>query len=209
MRADGAPVERLLDVSERPLVSVFLPDRLELVKGPPALRRAHLDQLVAALWPARAGTRRAYAQSLAQRNALISRIRAGQASRASLAAWDAQLAAHGIALMHDRARALDTVAESFARLGAPGPDRRPRAPLPAAISRGRAEPSSPPSWPSASTRISTAASPATDPTAMTSPSPARAASFALTGRRASSGWRCWRCCWPSARQSPPAGMSRP
>ena len=38
----------------RPLVSVFLPDRLELVKGPPALRRAHLDQLVAALWPARA-----------------------------------------------------------------------------------------------------------------------------------------------------------
>jgi DNA replication and repair protein RecF len=117
MRADGAPVERLLDVSERPLVSVFLPDRLELVKGPPALRRAHLDQLVAALWPARAGTRRAYAQSLAQRNALISRIRGGQGSRASLATWDAQLAAHGIALMHDRARALDTVTESFARLG--------------------------------------------------------------------------------------------
>jgi DNA replication and repair protein RecF len=117
MRADGAPVERLLDVSERPLVSVFLPDRLELVKGPPALRRAHLDQLVAALWPARTGTRRAYAQSLAQRNALISRIRGGHGSRASLATWDAQLAAHGIALMHDRARALDKVAESFARLG--------------------------------------------------------------------------------------------
>src|SRR5947208_11811314 len=71
MRADGAPVERLLDVSGRPLVSVFLPDRLELVKGAPSLRRAHLDQLVSALWPARAGTRRAYAQSLAQRNALI------------------------------------------------------------------------------------------------------------------------------------------
>ncbi|MGZ4229616.1 MAG: DNA replication/repair protein RecF [Solirubrobacteraceae bacterium] len=117
MRADGAAVERLLDVSERPLVSVFLPDRLELVKGPPSLRRAHLDQLVAALWPARAGTRRAYAQSLAQRNALISRIRGGHGSRASLATWDAQLAAHGIALMQDRARAIDTIAESFARLG--------------------------------------------------------------------------------------------
>ena len=37
----------------RPLVSVFLPDRLELVKGAPALRRSHLDQVVAALWPAR------------------------------------------------------------------------------------------------------------------------------------------------------------
>jgi DNA replication and repair protein RecF len=117
MRADGAPVERLLDVSERPLVSVFLPDRLELIKGTPSLRRAHLDQLVSALWPARAGTRRAYAQSLAQRNALISRIRGGHGSRASLATWDAQLAAHGVALMQDRARAIDTISESFARLG--------------------------------------------------------------------------------------------
>ena len=118
MRADGAPVERLLDVAERPLVSVFLPDRLELVKGAPSLRRAHLDQLVSALWPARAGTRRTYAQSLAQRNALIARIRGGQGSRASLATWDAQLAEHGVALMQDRARAIDTVSESFARLGA-------------------------------------------------------------------------------------------
>src|SRR5215211_5131912 len=61
LKVDGAPVERLLDAPVRPLVSVFLPDRLELVKGPPALRRAHLDQLVAALWPVRAATRREYA----------------------------------------------------------------------------------------------------------------------------------------------------
>src|SRR5215208_1751107 len=30
LRVDGAPVERLTDVATRPLVSVFLPDRLEL-----------------------------------------------------------------------------------------------------------------------------------------------------------------------------------
>ncbi len=76
LRVDGAPVERLLESPARPLVSVFLPDRLELVKGPPALRRAHLDQLVAALWPGRAATRRAYGQALAQRNALLHRVRA-------------------------------------------------------------------------------------------------------------------------------------
>src|SRR5437588_8181368 len=70
MRADGASVERLLDLATRPLVSVFLPERLELIKGAPSLRRAHLDRFVAALWPARAGTRSAYAQALAQRNAL-------------------------------------------------------------------------------------------------------------------------------------------
>jgi DNA replication and repair protein RecF len=38
MRVDGAAVERMLDVAQRPLVSVFLPDRLELINGPPALR---------------------------------------------------------------------------------------------------------------------------------------------------------------------------
>ena len=114
MRADGVAVDRLLDVSERPLVSVFLPDRLELVKGAPSLRRAHLDQLVAGLWPGRVATRRAYAQSLAQRNALISRIRAGAAGRASLHSWDTQLARHGVTLMHDRAAAVGATAPGFA-----------------------------------------------------------------------------------------------
>ncbi len=113
MRVDGAPVERLLDVSGRPLVSVFLPDRLELIKGPPALRRSHLDQLVAALWPARASTRRGYVRALAQRNALIARIRSGRASRDSLASWDAQLAAQGVSLMRDREHAVDAIAEPF------------------------------------------------------------------------------------------------
>jgi DNA replication and repair protein RecF len=112
-KVDGAPAERLLDAPHRPLVSVFLPDRLELVKGPPALRRAHLDQLVAALWPARAETRRAYGRALAQRNALIARVRAG-GSRAALAAWDGELARHGIALRDDRAAALELLRPRFA-----------------------------------------------------------------------------------------------
>ena len=117
MRVDGAAVERLLDVDDRPLVSVFLPDRLELIKGAPALRRAHLDQFVAALWPARVATRRAYAQALAQRNALIARIRSGAGSRSSLTSWDHQLAEQGIALMNDRARAVELLTEPFATLG--------------------------------------------------------------------------------------------
>jgi DNA replication and repair protein RecF len=114
MRADGAAVERLTDVAARPLVSVFLPDRLELVTGAPALRRAHVDQVVAALWPARAATRRAYSAALSQRNALIAAIRAGRAGRGSLPAWDAELARHGIALMADRAAVVDALRPRFA-----------------------------------------------------------------------------------------------
>jgi DNA replication and repair protein RecF len=117
MRVDGAPVERMLDVPGRPLVSVFLPDRLELIKGAPTVRRAHLDQFVAALWPARIETRRLYSQALAQRNALIARIRSGRGSRGSLESWDAQLARHGIALMSDRRSAVDLLTAPFERLG--------------------------------------------------------------------------------------------
>jgi DNA replication and repair protein RecF len=133
LKVDGAPVERLLDAPVRPLVSVFLPDRLELVKGPPALRRSHLDALVAALWPARAATRRAYAQALAQRNALLARVRAGRGSRSSLGAWDLELARHAIALRDDRARAVThldarfaAVAEELGLLGTATLRYRPR-----------------------------------------------------------------------------------
>jgi DNA replication and repair protein RecF len=118
LKADGAPVERLVDVTTRPLVSVFLPDRLELVKGAPSLRRAHMDQLVAAMWPSRSESRRAYSAALAQRNALLQRIRGGRAGRASLPAWDAEVARHGIALRDDRARAVELVAGPFTVLAA-------------------------------------------------------------------------------------------
>ncbi|HYP48677.1 MAG TPA: DNA replication and repair protein RecF, partial [Thermoleophilaceae bacterium] len=121
---DGHRVETLATAEERPLASVFLPERLELVKGAPATRRAHLDQLVAALWPARAATRAAYSRALAQRNALLGRIRAGQSSRAALDAWDRELAAHGSRLMADRLAAVEGLRAPFAdlagRLGLPG-----------------------------------------------------------------------------------------
>jgi DNA replication and repair protein RecF len=98
----------------RPLVSVFMPDRLDLVKGAPALRRAHLDQVVAALWPGRAASRSAYTRALTQRNALIARVRAGAASPDLLDTWDTELARAGASLMADRAEACALVAPRFA-----------------------------------------------------------------------------------------------
>jgi DNA replication and repair protein RecF len=124
LRVDGGVVESLAGLDVRPLVSVFLPERLELVKGPPAVRRAHLDQVVAALWPSRAEVRRAYSRALAQRNALLGRIRAGASGASALDAWDAELARHGIRLMEDRAEAVEGLCAPFAelagRLGLPG-----------------------------------------------------------------------------------------
>jgi DNA replication and repair protein RecF len=117
MRVDGAIVERLVDVETRPLLGVFLPDRLELVKGPPAPRRAHLDRLIAAIWPLRVATRRAYSRALAQRNALLTGIRAGRSSRTTLESWDQELARYAIALRDDRAATAELLREPFARYG--------------------------------------------------------------------------------------------
>jgi DNA replication and repair protein RecF len=102
----------------RPPLTIFLPDRLALVKGPPALRRAHLDRLCAALWPARAEARRRYGRALAQRNALLGRIRSGAASVDSLVAWERELAAAGVELITSRREAVDLLASGFAEAAA-------------------------------------------------------------------------------------------
>ncbi len=107
---------RLADPPDRAAIptTVFLPDRLELVKGSPALRRRQLDRVIAALWPARAGLRSRYGRALAQRNALIARIRAGTAQASALDAWDAELAAEGAELMASRDEAATALAEPLA-----------------------------------------------------------------------------------------------
>jgi DNA replication and repair protein RecF len=113
LTVDGAPVERLLDVGFRPLLSVFEPDRLELLKGAPSVRRAHLDQVVTGIWPLRANDRREYLRVLAQRNALLARIRSGRASDATLAAWDRELAIAALAVREHRATAVALLHEPF------------------------------------------------------------------------------------------------
>ncbi len=118
IKADGARLERLAELDWRPLACVFAPDRLELVKGAAGVRRAHLDDLVAARWPARRGTRNSYARALAQRNSLLGRVRAGNASRASLASWTRELARHGVQLMADRRELVDLLSPHFAALAA-------------------------------------------------------------------------------------------
>ncbi|HTZ65151.1 MAG TPA: DNA replication and repair protein RecF [Solirubrobacteraceae bacterium] len=115
MTCDGAPVDSLLELPQRPLLSVFMPERLELLKGPPSARRAHLDHLVAAFWPLRDRERRAYGRVLAQRNSLLSRLRSGIGSRAGLHTWDLQLARHALALRDNRAQAVELIAADFSR----------------------------------------------------------------------------------------------
>lgn len=113
LRVDGNPVESLLDHPARPRLSVFLPDRMVLVKGGPALRRSHVDQLVAVLRPSAAPVRRAYHEALRQRNALLSSLRARGASvdqaEAELRPWDLAVGRAAAELTTARATVVATI----------------------------------------------------------------------------------------------------
>ena len=119
---DGSPAQPGHD-RRRPAVSVFMPDRLALVKGPPSPRRAHLDRLAAAVWPARAELPREYSRALAQRNNLLARLKRGGGAE-QLSAWDRELAERAVPLVTARAAAAAELTAPFARaaaeLGLPG-----------------------------------------------------------------------------------------
>ncbi|HKO38315.1 MAG TPA: DNA replication and repair protein RecF [Solirubrobacterales bacterium] len=110
---DGSPADPATIARSRPPVAVFAPDRLTLVKGPPAERRAHLDGFVAARWPARAELRKRYGQAVAQRNALLSRLSAGYGSPEDLRIWDAGLANAAAPLIEARAEAVAELGAAF------------------------------------------------------------------------------------------------
>jgi DNA replication and repair protein RecF len=112
---DGSPADPSTLARNRPPVAVFAPDRLSLIKGPPAERRAHLDGFATARWPSRGELRKKYGQALAQRNALVSRLAAGFGNPDGLDVWDAGLAAAAAPLVASREEAVAELAEPFTR----------------------------------------------------------------------------------------------
>ncbi len=102
---------------------VFTPDRLAVVKGAPATRRAYLDRSLGRLNPARAALPVEYAAAVGQRNACLRRLRAGTSSADALEPWTEKVAALGTALVLARTEAAATLAAPFTEVaGALGLD---------------------------------------------------------------------------------------
>jgi DNA replication and repair protein RecF len=101
---------------------VFTPDRLGVVKGAPAARRAYFDRVLGRLAPARAQLPAEYGAAVAQRNAAL-RVR----SR-GLAAWTERVVELGTQLVTARRETLALLAGPFAErageLGLPDAELR-------------------------------------------------------------------------------------
>lgn len=113
-RLNGAPLRVAEQLRTAVSTLVFTPDRLGVVKGAPAVRRAYLDRVLGRLAPARAPLPAEYGAAVAQRNAALRRAAAGYSSRDAIEPWTERVAALGADLVAARVDALAVLEGPFA-----------------------------------------------------------------------------------------------
>jgi DNA replication and repair protein RecF len=114
VRLNGAPLASAESLRREVATLVFTPDRLAVVKGGPAARRAYFDRVLARLAPARASVPHEYLATLAQRNAALRRVQLAAAGRDSLEPWTERLAELAARLVAERRSMLSLLAPGFA-----------------------------------------------------------------------------------------------
>ena len=112
---NGSPLRTAEELRTRFPVLVFTPDRLAIVKGGPAVRRAYFDRSLARLQPSRSSLATEYAAALAQRNAALRRLAAGYSSPEALEPWTQRVAELGTRLVAARRELVGLLSPSFAR----------------------------------------------------------------------------------------------
>ena len=113
-RLDGATLRSSEQLRGELATLVFTPDRLVVVKGGPAARRAYIDRSLGRLYPARAHVSIDYAAAVGQRNAALRRVAMGVSAQDVLAPWTAQVADLGAMLTAARRDVIELLQPSFA-----------------------------------------------------------------------------------------------
>ncbi len=113
-RLNGARLPSAESLRREVSTLVFTPDRLAVVKGGPAARRAYFDRVLGRLFPARASLPQDYLAALAQRNAALRRVQFGASPRDAVTPWTHQVADLGASLVHARTETLASLTQSFA-----------------------------------------------------------------------------------------------
>jgi DNA replication and repair protein RecF len=125
---NGARLRAAEQLRQEVTTLVFTPDRLVVVKGGPAARRAYFDRVLGRLAPARAGLSAEYGAAIGQRNAALRRVSQGLSSREALGPWNDQVSRLGtelVAARHETVAALQPrFAERAGELGLPQAELR-------------------------------------------------------------------------------------
>lgn len=115
---NGAPLRAAEQLRAEVATLVFTPDRLVVVKGGPAARRAYFDRVLGRFLTARAGLPAEYGAAVAQRNAALRRVSFGASSRDAVAPWTQRVAELGEALVGARRETVDALGPAFAERAA-------------------------------------------------------------------------------------------
>jgi DNA replication and repair protein RecF len=114
IRLDGALLASTEELRRRVHTLVFTPDRLAVVKGGPAARRAYFDRVLARVLPARADLPTAYSSALGQRNAALRRVAAGLSADDALEPWTEQVVDLAARLVEARGHLVELLGPAFA-----------------------------------------------------------------------------------------------
>jgi DNA replication and repair protein RecF len=117
-RLDGATLRSAEQLRSEVATLVFTPDRLVVVKGGPAARRAYVDRSLGRLYPARAHLSIDYGAAVGQRNAALRRVAHGVSARDVLAPWTTQVADLGSMLTAARRDVIELLQPAFAERSA-------------------------------------------------------------------------------------------
>jgi DNA replication and repair protein RecF len=111
---DGARLRAAEQLRSEVVTLVFTPDRLVLVKGGPAARRAYFDRSLGRETPLQAALPVEYGAALAQRNAALRGVSAGFSSRQALRPWTERVAELGARLVEARRHVIGALEPRFA-----------------------------------------------------------------------------------------------
>jgi DNA replication and repair protein RecF len=115
-RLNGVPLRAAEELRSRLPTLVFTPDRLAVVKGGPAVRRAYFDRALVRVFPSRAAASTEYAAALAQRNGALRRLAAGHSTQEALEPWTQRVAEIGAELVVVRREVIDLLSPAFAEI---------------------------------------------------------------------------------------------
>ena len=100
VKINNVPITKLSMLMRYLNVVMFSPEDLEIIKGAPQMRRRFLDEAISQLYPAYLKSLISYHKNLAQKNALLKKLKfSGRCDDATLSVWNEQIAEDGYRIM--------------------------------------------------------------------------------------------------------------